>query len=206
MMNKIVIIGAGGHGKVVADIALKNQYTQIYFVDDRASGKCLDFPIVGTLDEIHKLNDGETDFVIAVGDNKVRKLIAERYELPWVRLSHPSAVIASDVKIDDGTVIMAGAIINSSAVIGKHCIINSGSIIEHDNMIGDYVHISPNATLGGTVQIGNGTHIGLNAGVRNNIKICEDCTIGVGAVVINNLNEKGVYVGVPARLLGGNKM
>ena len=73
-------------------------------------------------------------------------------------------------------------------------------------MIGDYVHISPNATLGGTVQIGNGTHIGLNAGVRNNIKICEDCTIGVGAVVINNLNEKGVYVGVPARLLGGNKM
>lgn len=199
MSNRLVIIGAGGHGKVIADIALKNEYTEICFIDDNAKGSCLGFPIVGTSSDLSGLNDGRTDFVIAVGANMVRKRIAEMYDLNWVSLIHPSAQIATDVQIGIGTVVMAGSVINQCTIIGKHCIINSGAVIEHDNVLEDYVHISPKAALGGTVHVGSCTHIGIGAGIRNNIEICENCTIGVGAVVVKNLTEEKVYVGVPAR-------
>lgn len=202
-MNRIIIIGAGGHGKVIADLALKNKYTKISFVDDREKGHCLGFPIIGTLDDLPKLNDNKTDFIIAIGDNLIRKSVAEKYNFPWITLIHPSAQIASGIRIDVGTVVMAGAIVNSGAVVGKHCIINSGAIIEHDNLIENYVHVSPSATLGGTVHVGNCSHIGLGSGIKNNIEICENCVVGVGAVVVNNLNKQGIYVGIPAKFVGG---
>lgn len=197
-MNKLVIIGAGGHGKVIADIALKNGYTDICFVDDNATGECMGFPIVGTISNIDGLNDGITDFVIAIGGNGLRKMIAETYDVNWVTLIHPSAHIAVDVSIDAGTVIMASAVVNPSTKIGKHCIINTGAIVEHDNVIEDYVHISPNAALGGTVRIGVRTHIGISATVKNNVAICSDCVIGAGAVVVKNAETSGTYIGVPA--------
>ena len=93
-MNRLVIIGAGGHGKVIADIALKNGYKDICFVDDHAKGNCLGFPIVGISEKLHELNDGKTDFVIAVGNNLIRKKIAESHNVNWVKLIHPSAQIA----------------------------------------------------------------------------------------------------------------
>lgn len=202
-MNRIIIIGAGGHGKVIADIALKNKYTEICFVDDKKKGECLGFPIIGVLDDLPALNDNKTDFVIAIGDNLIRKSVAEKYNLPWITLVHPSAQIASGIQMDEGIVVMAGAIINPGTVVKKHCIINSGAIIEHDNLIESYVHVSPNATLGGTVHVGSCTHIGLGAGIKNNIEICENCVIGVGAVVVNDLNKQGVYVGIPAKYFFG---
>lgn len=199
MHNRLVIIGAGGHGKVIADIALKLGYSDITFLDDNAKGECLNFIIIGTSEKIPILNDGNTDFVIAVGNNFIRKNIAEKYDVNWVTLIHPSAVVAANVEIGKGTAIMAGAIINADAKIGEHCIINTGAVIEHDNIIEDYVHISPNAALGGMVDIGIGTHIGISATVKNNIDICGGCTVGAGAVVVKNIDEVGVYVGVPSR-------
>lgn len=196
-MHKLVIIGAGGHGKVIADIAIKTAYKNISFVDDNAFGSCLGFPIIGTCADI--VDDGETDFVLAVGNNGTRKLIAEKYDLPYVTLIHPSAQIGVGVRMDFGTVVMAGAVINPGTVIGRHCIINSCSVVEHDNKLGDFVHISPNAALGGTVSVGNLTHIGIGATVRNNIDICERCMIGAGAVVVNNIVESSAYIGTPAR-------
>ncbi len=200
-MNKLVIVGAGGHGKVIADNALKNGYTDICFVDDRATGSCMGFPVVGTGADIPRLNDGKTDFIIAIGNNAVRKKIAESYDVPWVTLVHPSAQIAENVCVGKGTVIMAGAVINPCATIGAHCIINTRAVIEHDNIIGDYVHVSPNAALAGMVCVGKSTHIGIGAIVSNNIGICDDCTIGAGAVVVRDITEKGTYVGVPARMI-----
>ena len=199
-MNRLIIIGAGGHGKVIADNALKNGYKDICFVDDRATGKCMDFTIVGTSADIEKLNDGNTDFIIGIGNNAVRKKIAEQYDVNWVSLIHPSAQIAVNVSIGKGTAVMAGAVINACASVGEHCIINTRAVVEHDNVIEDYVHISPNAALGGTVRVGEQTHIGIGASVRNNIEICEGCIIGAGAVVVKNLTESGTYVGVPARV------
>lgn len=198
-MNRLIIIGAGGHGKVLADNALKNGYTDICFVDDRATGKCMDFPIVGTSGDVEKLNDGKTDFIIGIGDNAVRKKIAEKFDVNWVTLIHPSAQIAVNASLGKGTAVMAGAVINACASVGEHCIINTRAVIEHDNTIEDYVHISPNAALGGAVRIGEQTYIGIGATVINKIDICGKCIIGAGAVAVKNIEDFGTYVGVPAR-------
>jgi sugar O-acyltransferase (sialic acid O-acetyltransferase NeuD family) len=199
MHNKLVIVGCGGHGKVIADIAIKNGYQDISFVDDNEKGECIGFPIIGTTEILNSLNDGKTDFVIAVGNNVIRKSISKQYSVNWVTLIHPSAQIGLNTVIGKGTVVMAGAVINACAFIGEHCIINTCAIVEHDNYLNDYVHISPNATLGGTVTVGETTHIGLGALIKNNIEICGGCTIGIGSVVINDIKEKGTYVGVPSR-------
>jgi sugar O-acyltransferase (sialic acid O-acetyltransferase NeuD family) len=197
--KRLVIIGAGGHGKVIADIALKNGYVNICFVDDNATGDVMGFPIIGTSIEIKRLNDGSTDFVIGIGNNATRKLIAEKYDVNFVTLVHPSAQIGVNVSIGKGTVVMAGAVINVCSTVGEHCIINTGAIVEHDNVIEDYAHISPNAALGGTVRVGALSHIGIGVTVKNNTDICGGCVIGAGAVVIRDITESGTYVGVPPR-------
>ena len=198
-MNRLIIIGAGGHGKVIADAALKNGYTNICCVDDSATGDVMGFPIIGTTADVECLNDGNTDFVIGIGNNAIRKTIAEIYNVNWVSIVHPSAQIGLDVEIGKGTVVMANAVVNVCAKIGEHCIINTGAIVEHDNVIENYAHISPNVALGGTVRIGSLTHVGIGATVKNNTEICSDCTIGAGAVVVKNIKEPGTYVGVPIR-------
>ena len=198
-MNRLIIIGAGGHGKVIADAALKNGYTNICCVDDSATGDVMGFPIIGTTADVECLNDGNTDFVIGIGNNAIRKTIAEIYNVNWVSIVHPSAQIGFDAEIGKGTVVMANAVVNVCAKIGEHCIINTGAIVEHDNVIENYAHISPNVALGGTVRIGSLTHVGIGATVKNNTEICSDCTIGAGAVVVKNIKEPGTYVGVPIR-------
>ncbi len=201
MFNRLVIIGAGGHGKVIADIAVKCGYQQIAFVDDQATGQCVGFPIIGTAEALTALNDGKTDFVIAIGDNRIRKRLAQRYKLNYATLIHPSAQIGLDVSIEEGSVVMAGAVINPGARIGKHCILNTCCVVEHDNRIEDFVHISPNAALGGTVAVGDSTHIGIGVTVKNNVKICANCLIGAGAVVIRDIAEPATYIGSPAKIL-----
>ena len=198
-MNKLIIIGAGGHGKVIADAALKNGYTNICYIDDHATGYVMGFPIIGTSADIECLNDDSTDFITGIGNNDVRKTIAETYNVNWVSIVHPSAQIGFDAEIGKGTVVMANAVVNVCAKIGEHCIINTGAIVEHDNVIENYAHISPNVALGGTVRIGSLTHVGIGATVKNNTEICSDCTIGAGAVVVKNIKEPGTYVGVPIR-------
>lgn len=199
MNNRLVIIGAGGHGKVIADNAVKNGYTDICFLDDHAAGSCMGYPVIGVGADIPMLDDGKTDFIIGVGNNEARKRIAERYDVNWITLIHPSAHIGVNVAIGKGTVVMAGAVINACSSVGEHCIINTCAIVEHDNQLGDYVHISPRAALGGTVRIGTLTHVGIGAVVRNNIQICESSTIGAGAVVVKNIDRQGIYIGVPAK-------
>ena len=184
---------------MIADIAMKKGYSNICFVDDNATGECMGVPIIGTTSDINELNDGNTDFVIAIGNNATRKQIVKKYSVNWVTLIHPSAQIATNVTIGEGTVVMAGAIVNPCTTIGEHCIINTGAIVEHDNVIEDYAHISPNAALGGTVRVGALSHIGIGATVKNNTDICGGCVIAAGAVVIRDITESGTYVGVPAK-------
>ena len=200
-MNKaLVIIGAGGHGKVVADTALKNGYENIVFFDRNGEIKtCGGFPVLGKNDMTEQYKFW--DFFVAIGNADIREKISEflkEKECNIVSLIHPNAIIGRGVKIGKGTAVMAGAVINADAVIGEGCIINTASSADHDCVVGDYSHISVGAHLAGTVFVGKKTWIGAGATVSNNIEICGECMIGAGAVVLKNISEKGTYIGVPA--------
>lgn len=197
-MRKLAIIGASGHGKVVADIARRNGYKEIVFLDDNDSiHECGGYPVIGKSSEAGTI---DADVIIGIGNAGVRKQIQESIpDEKLVTLIHPDAVIAEDVVIGAGTVVMAGTVINSGAKIGKGCIINTCASVDHDCEVGNYVHIAVGSHLCGTVFVGNGTWIGAGATVSNNISICSDCMIGAGAVVTKNIVEYGTYVGVPIR-------
>lgn len=199
MSKKLVIIGASGHGKVIADIALKLGYEIVGFLDDNDSLKEIcGFPVLGSTKNVYEYKEN-CEFVIAIGNNEIREKIATTYDVKWATLVHPTAIIGMQVLIGEGTVIMANAVINPCASVGRHCIINTGAIVEHDNYLSDYVHISPNAILAGTVCIGKGVHIGVGSCVKNNVTITENVVVGAGAAVVKDIIEDGVYVGVPAR-------
>lgn len=199
-MNKeVIIIGAGGHGKVVADIIQKSGDKVRGFLDDNPNlgVEFSGFPLLGNIGSYKRFVI--YPFVIAIGNAKIRESISKKLcDVQWYTAIHPDAVIADiDIAIGEGTVIMANAIINAGSKIGKHCIVNSGAIVEHDNTIADFAHISVGAKLAGTVKIGKRTWIGIGATVSNNLNICADCMIGAGAVVTRNIYEAGTYVGVP---------
>lgn len=197
-MRKLAIIGASGHGRVVADIARKNGYREIVFLDDDESvHECGGYLVIGNSSQAGQI---DADVIIGIGNADIRKRIQESVpEEKLVTLIHPDAVIAEDVAIGAGTVIMAGTVINPGVRIGKGCIINTCSSVDHDCEVGDYVHIAVGSHLCGTVSVGSGTWIGAGATVSNNVSICPDCMIGAGAVVIKNIVEYGTYVGVPVR-------
>ena len=197
-MRKLAIIGASGHGKVVADIARKNGYSEIVFlVDDESIHECGGYPVIGKSSEAGTI---DADAIIGIGNAGVRKQIQESIpDEKLVTLIHPDAVVAEDVVIGKGTVVMAGAVINPGVRIGKGCIINTCSSVDHDCIVDDFVHVAVGSHLCGTVNVGAGTWIGAGVTVNNNVFICPDCMIGAGAVIVNDIWECGTYVGVPAR-------
>lgn len=199
-MKKLVIIGASGHGRVVADIAKKSGYEEICFLDDNeALTECGGYAVIG---QSNRYIEFDCDVIVAVGDTKVRERILTEVELAGKKvpvLVHPHAIVAEDVEIGKGTVVAAGAVINPGARIGKGCIINTCASVDHDCVLGDYVHIAVGAHIAGTCTIDERTWIGAGATVSNNIRICDDCMIGAGAVVIRNIEEPGVYLGIPAK-------
>lgn len=190
---KLTIIGASGHGKVVADIARLNGYDVIEFLDDDPNKtSCGQYPIVGKTD-----TDIDGDLFVAIGSSEIRKHLSNGKKL--VSLIHPNSVIAEGVKIGEGTVIMAGAVVNPGTTIGNGCIVNTCSSVDHDCVLGNYVHIAVGAHLCGTVTVGDETWIGAGATINNNIAICNKCLIGSGAVVINHIDKPGTYIGMPAK-------
>ena len=199
MHKEVIIIGAGGHGKVVADIVEKCGDKMCGFLDDGAkTKKVFGYPVLGKTSDINKFSDKQ--FFIAIGNNAIRKKIAtENKKLKFYTAIHPSAVISSGVEIGTGTCVMAGCVINADTKIGKHAIINSGSVVEHDNILADFVHLSPGAVLCGTVRVGECTHVGGGVTVKNNVSIAGNTVIGVGAAVVSDIEKSGTYCGVPAK-------
>ena len=203
MKDKLIIIGASGHGKVVADIAIKmNKWQSIAFLDDDEAIKTsMGLEVIGKTADAFTYKD-EADFFVAIGSNATREKIQEKLieqGLNVVSLIHPSAVIGTDVEIGFGTAVMAGVVLNSSTRIGKGCIINTSASLDHDNNIEDYVHISPGVRTAGSVEIGKCTWLGIGSVVSNNVNICSGCKVGAGAVVVKDITEPGAYVGVPVR-------
>lgn len=201
-MKRLFIVGCSGHGKVAADIAVKNgNYDQICFLDDHPKHECcMGFPIVGDSSYAQILPEDEV--FLAIGNPKIRERLMKQYQERGVHLAtliHPNAVVGIHVKIGVGTILMAGAVVNPDTELGEGVIINTGATVDHDNRIADYAHVSVGAHLAGTVSVGMRTWIGAGAVVRNNIAICADVMVGAGATVIRNIEEIGTYVGVPAR-------
>ncbi|MBP3447402.1 MAG: acetyltransferase [Clostridia bacterium] len=200
MYNNVIIIGAGGHAKVIADIVRKSGDNLLGFLDDKkeAGTAFFDGFVLGNTDSYREYPDAR--FIIGIGSNEVRKEIAQKLKgASFYTAIHPTAVIGEGVTIGEGSCVMAKAVINADATVGAHCILNTASVVEHDNLIGDFTHISPGACLAGTVNVGDGCHIGIGATVKNNISICSGVLIGAGAVVVKSIIEPGTYVGVPAR-------
>lgn len=193
-MKNVIIIGSGGHSKVVADIVKANGDNVVGFLDDLEKSE----NIIGRVDDYQKYcNDAE--FVIAVGDTEDRERISKSMDCRWYTAIHPTAVVSPNATVGEGCVVAPNAVINSGATVGKHCIINTSAIVEHENIIEDFAHISVGAKLGGNVRVGKSTFVGIGAVVKNNISICENCIIGAGAVVVTDLVSSDTYIGIPAR-------
>ncbi len=204
MHNNLAILGASGHGKVVADIAESTtKYDEIVFFDVDDTKENFPYEILHQ-DKLHsdtRFKDNY-EFIIAIGDNKLRQrltedLIAENYQIATI--IHPTAVIGDRVKVGVGSIVVANAVINCDSIIGKGAIINTAATVDHDCVLGDYVHISPGANLAGAVVIGDLSWCGIGATIINNINICNNCLIGAGSTVIKDINEAGTYFGVPVR-------
>ncbi len=189
------LYGASGHAMVIMDILEANGIRVDGLVDDNPNiQELLGIPV------FHDKQDA-SPLLISIGNNQIRKKIAENYQAEFVTAIHPSAIISRHATIDEGTVIMQGAIIQTCVKIGKHCIVNTGASIDHECKIGDYVHISPHSTLCGNVQVGEGTWIGAGTTVIQGVKIGRWCMIGAGSVVTKDIPDGVLAVGNRCKII-----
>jgi len=203
-MSKLLIIGAGGHGKVVAEIAkLSRGWNHVSFLDDKENlSEVVGLSIVGKCKDYGKLRNEYEDAFVAFGNNRLRMiwlkmLVDAGYNVP--SLVHPASVISPSSKIGHGTVVMAGAVINAEVSIGNGCIINTSSSIDHDCVLQDGVHVSPGVSVGGTVRIGRETWLGIGSSVIHNLSIGSNAVVAAGATVIEQVPDSIMVAGVPAR-------
>jgi len=195
----MIIYGASGHGKVIAEILEERGITNITFIDDHPTDNTfLDYPLHKSIN-FEDLNDSE--IIIAIGNNRIRKSLSEKLNCHFATAIHPSAQVSKRSFVGKGTVVMAGVSVNSEASIGNHVILNTNCSIDHDCLLEDFVHISPNAALAGNVKVGKCTHIGIGASVIQGVTIGRYVTIGAGAVVIRDIPDFSTAVGNPARII-----
>jgi UDP-N-acetylbacillosamine N-acetyltransferase len=207
--HKVIVWGASGHAKVVADILRLAGHEIIGFLDDeqptRKGEVFCEAPIVGSSDALRDLQrQGITHAIIGFGNNAARtraaKICRER-GFSLVQAIHPTAVIARDAEIGSGTVIAAGAVINPAARIGDNVIVNTHATIEHDCIVEEGAHIGPGANLGGAVYLETCAWIGIGASISDHCRIGKNSIVGSGAVVLDNVAASSVVAGVPAKFL-----
>lgn len=194
-IRSIAIYGRSGHGKVVADIAYANGYTEITWIDDNPA-----LPDAIRLEAFLKENR-DIPVALGIGDNRARAaLFAQLREagVPVMTLIHPSATVSPSSAIGEGSVVMPHAVVNADASIGKGVIVNTAAVIEHDNVIGDFAHISPNAALAGSVYIGERTHIGIGVSIIQQCRIGADVLIAAGSTVTGDIPDHVMAAGIPA--------
>lgn len=183
------LYGASGHAKVIIDILrASHEPIEALFDDNENIHHLLNYPVLRSWQV-------QGPLIISIGNNSVRKKIAERLKTAFGKALHPSAIISEEAKIEEGTVVMQGAIIQSDVYIGKHCIINTGASVDHECIISDYVHISPHCTLCGNVQIGEGTWVGAGTTIIPGIKVGKWSVIGAGSVVIEDIPDNVLAIG-----------
>tara|TARA_B100000579_G_scaffold352723_1_gene307210 strand:+ start:30880 stop:31521 length:642 start_codon:yes stop_codon:yes gene_type:complete len=207
-MNNLLILGAGGHGMVVAELALlSGLYRNIAFLDDHIKNRSttqLGQKIIG---EFNSFNDNKLkleyqEAIVAIGDSgmrvlKTKELIKEGFKVPI--LKHPTSSISPNSSIERGCVFMANSSIQAGCEIGLSCIINTSASFDHFGVMEEGVHLCPGVHVAGNVHIGQNTWIGIGSSVIQNIKIGDLVTVGAGSVVINDLENNNTYFGIPAK-------
>ncbi len=193
------LIGASGHAKVILDCLRDAGIKVIGLFDRNPAVKHLkSYTVFGDYTASHT----EEPLIVSIGDNQIRaKIVQQAGRKKFGQAIHPSALIAQDVEIGEGTVVLHGALIQSSSKIGKHVIVNSSSLIDHDCVVGDYAHIAPKTALCGLVSVGEGTLIGVGTVVIPGVRIGKWCVVGAGSVVINDIPDYAVAVGNPAKVI-----
>ncbi|MGL5741953.1 MAG: acetyltransferase [Legionella sp.] len=205
-MSTLAILGASGHGKVVADAALHSGWSHVVFFDDRwpELQRIGNWDVVGDTAALLVNSSAYDAVIVAIGANttrlqKINALIDAG--IPLATIVHPAAIISPYVEIELGTVVSAGAIINIDCSVGKGCIINTGATVDHDCKLGDGVHISPGAHLAGNVHVSHLSWVGIGSSIRQKISIGSEVIVGAGAAVVTNVHDNCTVVGVPARVI-----
>ncbi len=196
----MILYGASGHAKVIMD-CLKSQGKKVTcFIDDNPNKH----EFLGLKVKRSKSIPSDDELILSIGDNRIRKKIARIISNKFGVAIHTSAIVASTVKIGEGSVVFHGAILQSEVQVGKHCIINTGAKIDHECVIKDFVHIAPGAILCGDVSIGEGSFIGAGAVIKQCISIGKNVIIGAGAIVLDHMPDNCTVVGNPAKIIKTN--
>lgn len=208
MSKKLAVIGASGHGKVVADIAEELGFDISFFDDAYPEKTTIEHWLIrGALQDFLAMSDLYCGVVVAIGNAKIRESICtilHQLSISTPIIQHPSAKVSQYAKIGHGCVIMPGAVINAFSSIGNSCIINSNAVVEHDCNLGDFVHMCPNSSVAGGVTIGKRAWVGIGASIRQMVTIGADSFIGAGGAVVNDIPAGTIAVGVPAKVLRDN--
>jgi len=206
MADSLLVVGAGGHGKVVADAVMEMaRWSRIGFVDDRSEHlkQVAGVPVIGRLADLMALRGEWSAAAIAIGDARRRLEVLEivlglKFELPVI--IHPGAIVSRLAAVGVGTVVFAQAAINAGTTIGSGCIVNTGATVDHDCQLGDGVHIAPGANLAGDVTVGDRSWVGIGSAVLQGVSIGRDVMVGAGAVVLQDVPDAVTVYGIPARV------
>ena len=207
-VKKLAIVGASGHGKVIAELAETLGYDVNFYDDAYPSITHVEhWHIKGTFEDLLSLEQDETTAFVAIGNNRIREskvhLLNEK-KFALATLIHPSANVSKYALIEYASVILAGAVVNAFATVGMGCIINSGAIVEHDCNVAEFAHISPNAALAGGVSIGKRSWIGIGANINQLLEIGYDTIIGAGSTVVKSIGSNVIAYGSPAVTIKNN--
>ncbi len=204
--NQVVLFGASEHARVIADIARSAGFDVLAVVDEDRTRRGLEgVPI------LHDARDAarkyaQADWCVSIGDNHTRESVVERLRqidpaLRFATLIHPGAIVACDVGIGEGTVVMAGTVINPGTVVGRHCIVNTGACLDHDNRLAEFCSVAPGVVAGGQVSIGRGAAVCIGACIAHGISIGENTVIGAGSVVLGDVPASCVAFGAPCKVV-----
>ena len=202
----VVVLGAGGHARVVISTLLVQERTVIAVLDDDDSlwgDTLLGVPVTGPLSKLESYEDCAA--IIAIGNNAIRQRVAQQTDGLWTRVIHPHSSIDPKTEIDPGTVVMAGAVIQCGSRIGAHSIVNTSATIDHDCLIEEFVHVAPGCHLAGDVEVHRGTLLGIGSKVIPGMRIGADATIGAAAAVVRDVPDRVTVTGVPGRILSGSR-
>ncbi len=207
MNGKLIIVGMGGHSKVVADVARRCGYQVLGFLDSRRPD-APHGPYLGTVEELSEQIIADAAFFVGIGNNAIRQKVAGQLRAKGALLAtliDPSAIIGSGVTIGEGTLVMPGCIINADSAIGRQVILNTAATVDHDCAVADGVHLSPGVHLAGAVRVNELSHVGIGASVIQGVTIGARSVIGAGAAVIGDIPSDVTAVGVPAKVIRSHR-
>jgi sugar O-acyltransferase (sialic acid O-acetyltransferase NeuD family) len=205
-LSQLLIIGAGGHGAVVAEAAAETgNWSEIAFLDDNLSGEILPgLTVEGTVADLVQKANKNAEVIVAVGENRKRIELLDTvsdFQCRIATVVHPASTVSPSATIGEGSVLFGNVVVNARATIGRGAILNTACTIDHDCLLEDGVHVSPGANLAGNVRVGRYAWIGIGSAVREGVTIGKGAIVGAGAAVVSDVPDGVTVGGVPARVL-----